>query len=117
MASTIDPTLAKSLIMEYQTQNTSAGGPALKTPDGSFIKGFFIDRKILEDILNSDSTIAGVSVHLAKEPSAVGQPDNIFTILLAGAAENTSGGQPPYVRVGDFCGTPPPCPPWCTDLG
>lgn len=116
MASSIDPTLAKNLIKEYQTQNASDGGPALKTPDGSFLNGFFIDRQTLEDILNSDPTIAGVSVHLAKDPSAVGQPDNIFTILLAGAAENTAG-QPPYVRVGDFCGGPPPCPPWCTDLG
>lgn len=113
MASPIDPTLAKSLIKEYQDQNTAAGGPALKTPEGSFLNGFFIDRKSLEDILKNNPDATGISVHLAKDPVATGKSDNIFTIFFAGA----SGAQPPFEKSGDIYGGPPPCPPYCTNLG
>jgi hypothetical protein len=111
MASPIDPTTARSLISEYQTQNSASGGPALKTPDGSFLKGFFIDRSSLDTIL-SNPDVTGVSVHLAKEPASQGSSDNIFTILFAGA----TGTEPPFDRDGDIYGAPPPCPPWCMDI-
>ncbi|MBS1519908.1 MAG: hypothetical protein JST50_02835 [Bacteroidetes bacterium] len=108
MATSTDP---KSLIAEYQQQNSAAGGPGLKTPDGYFLNGFYIDRKTIEDILNSNPDISGISVQLAKDPSATGKPDNIFTIFLTGAIGTT----PPFTASGDPTGTPPPpCPPWCT---
>jgi hypothetical protein len=107
MASSTDP---QSLIQEYQAQNAAPGGPALKTTDGSFLNGFFIDRKSLQDILDSSSDISGISIHLAKEPSATGQPDNIFTIFYIGATGDT----PPFTSSGGYGGPPPPCPPWCT---
>jgi hypothetical protein len=109
MASPIDPTLAASLIKEYQDQNAATGGPALKTPDGPFLNGFFIDRKSLEDILNNNPDAAGISVHIAKDPVAAGKLDNIFTIFFAGA----SGALPPFDRCSDIYGSNPPCPPWC----
>lgn len=107
MAYSTDPT---SLIQEYQAQNSAAGGPALKTPDGSFLNGFYIDRKSIEDILESDPKISGISIQLAKEPSAAGKPENIFTIFYVGAVGTT----PPFTASGGPGGPPPPCPPWCT---
>ncbi|HEY9001825.1 MAG TPA: hypothetical protein VIM89_10770 [Mucilaginibacter sp.] len=108
MASTSD---IQSLIAEYRQQNTAEGGPGLKTPDGSFLNGFYIDRKTINDILDSDPNISGISVQIAKDPSATGKPDNIFTIFLIGAI----GDQPPFTaNDGGPIGAPPPCPPWCT---
>jgi hypothetical protein len=117
MSSLIDPTLAKSLIKEFQQQNSSADGPGLKTPDGPFLNGFFIDRKSLESILNSNPDIVGISVHLAKHPDFSGKPDNVFTILLNGAEPNPKpDSKTPYVRSGGIHKPPPPCPPWCCEL-
>jgi hypothetical protein len=108
MASSTDP---QSLIAEYRQQNAADGGPALKTPDGSFLNGFFLSRESIEGILDSNPDISGISVQLAKDPSATGKPDNIFTIFLVGAIGTT----PPFTSSGDPTGPPPPpCPPYCT---
>ena len=116
MASTIDPTLAKSLIKEFQSQNASASGPGLTTPDGAFINGFFIDRKSLETIL-SDSKIEGVSIEYAKHPDFVGQNTNVFTLIIVGALTNTTpGATTQYISSGDYFDQMPPCPPICTTL-
>ena len=109
MASSNDP---KSLIREYKRQNSSHGGPALKTPDGSYLNGFYIDRKSIQELLDSNAEITGISIHLAKDPSATGKPDNIFTIFYSGAI----GHKPPFKSAGKLCGPPPPCPPWCVEL-
>jgi hypothetical protein len=106
MASNFD---SQSLIAEYRQQNAADGGPGLKTPDGSFLNGFYIDRKSIQDILDSNPDISGISIQLAKDPSAIGKPDNIFTIFYAGAVGDT----PPFTGSGELCGPPPPCPPWC----
>jgi hypothetical protein len=116
MASIIDPTLAKSLIKEFHQHNSSETGPALKTPDGQFLKGFFIDRKSLESIL-SNPKVAGVSVHLAKHPDFAGKPDHVFTMAIAGAEPNSApNAATPYVSSGDVYDFMPPCPPYCTSL-
>ena len=116
MASIIDPTLAKSLIKEFQQQNAAAGGPALLTPDGQFLNGFFIDRQSLEAIL-SNPNVVGVSVNLAKHPDFAGKPDHVFTIAIVGAEPNTApNATTPYVRSGDLYDLMPPCPPFCTSL-
>ena len=107
MESSNDP---KSLIAEYQQQNAADGGPGLKTPDGSFLNGFYIDRKSIQDILDSNPDISGISIQLAKDPSATGNPDNIFTIFYTGAIGST----PPFTSSGGPYGPPPPCPPYCT---
>ena|ERR1700733_11966786 len=112
MASTIDPQSAKSLMKEYQQQNAAAGGPALKTPDGSFLNGFFIDRESLERILKNPKAV-GVSIHLAKHPNFKGSKENHITILYAAAEPNATTGAAPYVNNGEICGDPPPCPPYC----
>lgn len=116
MASPIDPTLAKSLIKEFQAQNASASGPGLTTPDGSLINGFFIDRKSLETIL-SNPQIEGVSVEYAKHPDFAGQQGNIFTLIIVGAVANTTpGATTPYMSSGDYFDNMPICPPFCTSL-
>ena len=116
MATIIDRTLAKSLIKEYQTQNAAPGGPAIKTTDGHFLNGYFLDRKSLETIL-SNPNAAGVSLHLAKHPAAAGSAENQFTVLYAGAEANTApGAVAPYVNNGDIYGDTPPCPPYCPSL-
>jgi hypothetical protein len=107
MESSFDP---KSLIAEYQQQNAAEKGPGLKTPEGAFLNGFYIDRASIEAIFASDSNISGLSIQLAKDPSASGKPDNIFTIFYTGAIGST----PPFTSSGDPVGPPPPCPPWCT---
>jgi hypothetical protein len=107
MASSIEP---QSLIAEYQKQNAADEGPGLKTPDGSLLNGFYIDRKSLQDILDSNADISGISIQLAKDPSATGKPDNIFTIFYTGAIGST----PPFTASGGPYGPPPPCPPYCT---
>jgi hypothetical protein len=113
MASPIDPTLAKSLIKEFQAQNSSASGPGLTTPDGSFINGYFIDRQSLESIL-SDPAIEGISVQYAKHPDFAGQPGNVFTIVFVGAVTNTDpGATMQYKSSGEYFDKTPPCPPVC----
>jgi len=116
MASPIDPTLAKSLIKEFQTQNSSESGPGLTTPDGSFIHGYFIDRKSLETIL-SDPKIEGISVEYAKHPDFAGQPGNVFTIIIVGAITNTDpAAATQYKSSGEYFDQMPPCPPYCSSL-
>jgi hypothetical protein len=117
MASIIDPESAKSLIQEYQQQNASAGGPAIKTPDDQFLNGFFIDRESLESVL-SNPKVAGVSLHLAKHPDFAGSSDNKFTVVFAGAEPNTAAGATtPYVNTGDPFDNVMPCPPYCSAFG
>ena len=116
MASPIDPTLAKSLIEEFQSQNASASGPGLITPDGSFINGYFIDRKCLETIL-SDPKIEGICVDYAKHPDFAGQPENVFTIVVVGAMTNAApNAATEYISSGDYYDQIPICPPICTSL-
>lgn len=67
MALTIERNLAKKLIASYREQNTEPGGVGLKTPDGQFLNGFFIDRDSL-DIILANPDVVGVSVHLANHP-------------------------------------------------
>lgn len=119
MSSVIDKTLAKSLISNYQTQNSGTGGPALVTPDGQFLNGFFISRRCLDAIL-SDNNCVGVSVHFAKHPDHIGSTDNIFTLVLTGAEPNPDypevNGATPYVGRYETWDQLTPCPPFCTDL-
>jgi hypothetical protein len=116
MATKIDLAKAKSLIQEYQQQNAAPGGPGIKTPEGHFLNGFFLDRQSLESILSNPKAV-GVSLHLAKHESSVGSPENHFNLLFAGAEPNTEGGMPaPHVNTGDIFGDTPICPPWCSIL-
>ena len=116
MASTIDPTLAKSLIKEFQQQNASAKGPGLTTPDGSFINGFFVDRASLESIL-SDPKIVGISLEYAKHPDFTGKDGNVFTIIFVGVIPNTDpGASSPFISSGSYFDQMPPCPPSCPVL-
>jgi hypothetical protein len=116
MASPIDPKLAKQLIKEYQHENAAPHGPGLKTPDGSFINGFFIDRKNLEAIFATNPEAVGISINFAKHPEFSGKPDKVYTIAFSGAKKNTDhGAKAPYIRCGEFYSIPPPCPPWCMD--
>ena len=113
MASTIDPESAKSLIKEYQQQNAAAGGPALKTSEGSFLNGFFISRESLERMLSNPKAV-GVSIHLAKHPNFKGSTENRITLLYAAAEPDPTTGGAPYTNTGEICGDPPPCPPYCS---
>ena len=116
MASKIDPTLAKSLIKEFQQQNSTTGGPALKTQDGSLLNGFFIDRQSLDSIL-ADPKIAGLSLIFAKHPDAAGEKDNKFTLVFTGVVPNDApDATTPYISSGDAYDNMQPCPPWCTSF-
>jgi hypothetical protein len=116
MASKIDGELAKTLIREFQQQNSSKTGPGLLTPDNSFINGFFVDRGSLEAVL-SDPNVVGISLLHAKDPDFKGQDKNVFTIVFVGAVPNTDpGSTTPYVASGDYYDKLPPCPPNCIDL-
>jgi len=129
MASIIDPALAKSLIQEFKTQNTAAGGPALKTKDNVHLHGYFIDRQSLEAIL-SNPKYDGISIHFAKHPECVGHVENKFTIVFTGAEPNpkfnnesvTEGGQaanvgvPRYLNTGDIYEYAAQCPPNCGSI-
>lgn len=117
MATIIDPALAKGLIQEYKQQNASDDGPQILTPDDQLLSGFFIDRESLEALL-ANPNVVGVSINLAKHPDFLGNEGNYFTILYSGAELNTQiNAQTPYINTGDICGGPPPCPPYCTDIG
>jgi hypothetical protein len=117
MASIIDPVLAKSLIKEYQQQNTTAGGPGLLTPDKKPLNGYFIDRQSLETLL-SNPKVVGISLHHAKHPDFAGKPDNVFTLAFAGAEPNTKlGATARYMNTGPIFDDIGVCPPNCTDLG
>jgi hypothetical protein len=119
MSTVIDKTLAKNLISSYQTQNSAVGGPALLTPDGQFLNGFFISRRSLDAILSTPSNI-GVSVHFAKHPDHANATENIFTLMLTGAEANPDypevNGATPYVGRYEVWDQIMPCPPSCTDL-
>jgi len=115
MATTIDPVSAKGLIKEYQQQNAADGGPALKTPDGSFLNGFFIDRESLERMLQNPKA-TGISIHLAKHPDFKGSKENHITLLYSAAEPNATTGAAPYTNSGEICGDPPPCPPICSNI-
>ncbi|MDF2432836.1 MAG: hypothetical protein JWP44_2467 [Mucilaginibacter sp.] len=115
MATIIDLNQAKSLIQEYRQQNATSGGPALVTPDKKFHHGFFINRKIIEDML-SNPNVLGISIDLAKHPDFTGSSENVFTLILSGA-EPATAASTPYVNTGNIYCAPPPCPPFCVDLG
>jgi hypothetical protein len=116
MASPIDPTLAKSLIKEFQHQNASASGPRLITQDGSFLNGFFLDRKSLESLLH-DSNVAGISLQFAKHPDFAGKEGNVFTIVFVGAVPNKDPhATAPYKSHDYYMDKTPTCPPICCDL-
>jgi len=115
MASPIDPTLAKSLIKEFRDQNKASGENALKTPDGQYLHGFFIERQTMEKIL-ADKDNAGMHVYLAKHPNFAGQGDKVHTALVTGSKPNTEpGAATSYVSDGEICETPI-CPPICTTI-
>lgn len=81
-----------------------------------YLNGFFIDRTVLESILNNPDAV-GLSIYLAKHPDFSGKPDNVFTLTIAAAELNTeSGATTPYVNKGDIYCESPPCPPWCGKL-
>ena len=113
MASIIDPEKAKSLISEYRQQNASEGGPGLKTTEGHFLNGFFLNRESLEKILSNPKAI-GVSVHLAKHPQSAGSNENHVTLMYAAAEPNTApDAKTQLVNTGEMYGDPPPCPTLC----
>jgi hypothetical protein len=115
MASTIDPESAKSLIQEYQQQNSAPGGPAIKTHEGHLLSGFFLDRQSLESILSNPNAV-GVSLHFAKHPDFKGSSDNHFTMLYSAAEPNVeSNATTPYVNTGIIY-SGPPCPPLCCTI-
>ena len=111
----MDRTLAKSLIQEYKTQNSSAGGSGLKTPEGQHLHGFFISRECLESILK-DSKVTGVSVHFAKHPKFKGSNEKVITLVIAGGEPAPAGWATPLVSNGEVYGDPPPCPTVCNNL-
>jgi hypothetical protein len=116
MASIIDPESAKSLIKEYQQHNAAPGGPAIKTPDGHLLNGYFLDRQSLETILSNPKAV-GVSLHLAKHPDFKGSDSHHFTILYAAAETNTAAdATTPYVNTGNISVCDPPCPPFCSTI-
>jgi hypothetical protein len=115
MASPIDPTLAKSLIKEFRDENKSSGEYALKTPDGQYLHGFFIDRDTLEKIL-ADKDNAGMHVLLAKHPDFAEKMDKVYTAMVTGSKPNTApGAMTPYVSDGEVYCDGPVCPPVCTN--
>lgn len=114
MASPINPALAKSLIKEFQEQNRAAGGPGIKTPDGSFMNGFFIDRQSLDDILK-DPNIVGISFHYAKHPDFAGKAGNFITAVFAGAVPAPAGSLTTYAVSGAVYDMVAPCPPNCSN--
>jgi hypothetical protein len=115
MASPIDPALAKSLIKEFQQQNRASANAGIKTPDGSFMNGFFIDRASLDDILK-DSNIVGISFHYAKHPDFAGKAGNYFTAIFAGAVPAPPGSATTYAVSGAVYDMIEPCPPLCSNM-
>jgi hypothetical protein len=115
MATIIDQAKAKSLIQEYQKQNSSAGDAALITPEKQFHNGFFIDRKSLEDVL-SNPNVTGISLNFAKHPDFTGSSGNVFTLVFAGA-EPAPGASTQYINTGNIYSDTPTCPPFCMNLG
>jgi hypothetical protein len=115
MATIVDRETAESLIQEYRTQNSSAGGPALLTSDQGFLNGYFIDRESLRTILD-DPKFAGISFYFAKNPDFIGSPENVFTMLYAGAEPAPAGSATRFLNTGDVYDHTPPCPPYCGDL-
>jgi hypothetical protein len=117
MATIISLAKAKSLTQEYQQQNAAEGGPGLLTPDTQFLNGFFIDRATLEDML-SDTAAVGVCIDIAKDAAFVGQPVNIFNLVMVGAKPNLTGVSGyTYAATGNIYSDVPPCPTLCTYLG
>ena len=115
MASPIDLALAKSLIKEFQEQNRASANAGLKTPDGSFMNGFFVDRQSLDSILK-DPNIVGISFHYAKHPDFEGKAGNYFTAVFAGAVPAPAGSATTYAVSGAVYDMVAPCPPACSSI-
>lgn len=116
MASKIDPTLAKSLIQEFQKQNQESAEHAWKTPDGQHLNGFFVDRESLETILKNKE-VAGIHFHFAKHPDFTGKADKVHTMTMTGSVPNTAtAAATPYVSDGNVYDYLSPCPPVCTTI-
>jgi len=107
----IDPATAKSLIQEYQNQNSIPGGSAILAPNGQYLNGYFIDRASIEDLL-SNPNVVGISLQLAKDPAFTGTSTRQFTVLVTGS----TGAVAPYTAPGNIYGPVPPCPPDCTTI-
>ncbi|MDP9047075.1 MAG: hypothetical protein M3N14_03000 [Bacteroidota bacterium] len=115
MASIIDRNLAKSLIQEYRTQNSSADGPGLKTPEGHHLHGFFINRECLESMLK-DPKVTGVSVNFAKHPKFTGSAHKVVTMVIGGAEPAPAGSPTPLLMKGELYSDVPPCPTFCPSI-
>jgi hypothetical protein len=117
MATIIDRGQAQSLIQQFRKDNSSAGGPALLTPEGKFLNGFFIDADGIKKLLNDTPNLAGIHVYFAKHPSYDGKPDRVYTTMFVASVNNTTpGAATPYTSSGDILDMVPPCPPYCNDL-
>jgi hypothetical protein len=119
MGAKIDRELAKSLINEYRTRNTSAAGTNIITHEGKHLNGFYIEREILEEILKNPK-VTGVSVHLAKHPAHQGADNNAYTVVLGGAQPNpaaaTNPVASPHINAEDLFENFDSCPTHCTDI-
>jgi hypothetical protein len=119
MALTIEKKLAKKLIASYRELNTEPCGVGLKTPDGQFLNGFFIDRDSL-DIILANPDVVGVSVHLAKHPSFPTGNERVLTIVFGGAEPNPDykegGNAAKYLNKLDVWDQVEPCPPVCSTI-
>jgi hypothetical protein len=117
MATVIDPTTANSLILGYQSQNSSYGNSGNLTNAGKSLNGFFIDRECIEAIFNNNPGATGISVLLAKHPDFAKATTNQYTILVVGSQPNPAQNPAtPLVATGDIYGPVPPCPPNCPDM-
>ena len=112
MATIIDRETAKKLIAEYKEQNTAASGPALKTPDGKNLEGFFLDIETLQTILGNPDC-DGIHIMLAKDPNFIGSKENIFNILIMESNTGSDSDITTEVTNADIYGPTPTCPHVC----
>lgn len=133
----IDKTHAKQLHKLFAQQNKNH----MMTHEGKPLKGFYIEREHLEEIL-SDKGFTGIHFYLGKHPDHQNTDDNVFTLVYTGARPNPNykpgggkiryggpgdpvnggddtgnGGSTPYTNDGDCYDMANPCPDHCGTLG
>lgn len=118
----IDKTHGKNLHKLFTQQNKSH----MLTHHGKPLKGFYIEREHLEEIL-ADKRFTGIHFYLAKHHEHQNTHDNVFTLVYTGARPNPdydavgANGKDgirhaPYLNDGEMYDDTKTCPDHCGDV-
>lgn len=105
---------AELMIKDFRVQNDGSAIGML-TAKGEYIKGFYINKEPIEEILKSSAT--GISFYFAKHPDMIGSKKRYYTLVYVGAKQTITktavGSDTTYVNDGPVYDYVDPCPKAC----